>query len=56
MNNAKNSQLTNKEIEDMIADSDKWEDGTFGTDERFVAVSPRCLKPITKDQEDEIQR
>lgn len=42
MNNAKNQTLTHEEVERLIADSEKWENGTLGADEKFVAISPRC--------------
>lgn len=44
MNHAKNIHLTDKEVEEIIADSEKWEDGTFGESEEFIAVSAYALQ------------
>ena len=55
MNNAKNQTLTNEEVERLIADSEKWEDGTLGADEQFVAISPRCKGYITTEKAKESQ-
>lgn len=41
MKNTKNQALTEKEIEELLADHEDWDNGTLGCDEEFVAVSPR---------------
>ena len=55
MNNAKNQTLTHEEIEHLIADSEKWEDGTLGADEEFVAISPKCKDYMKTEKAKESQ-